>query len=1143
MGRNSLHLEGFFFCLLLLLTPLNSMVALGDNVSATSYSHTINAQSTWSEIKVVPNAFDSINATASYIEANRCDGGSATCTSGESYIEVDFTVQFSPNSTRADVRWAMNAPENLPADASGFIHLYNQTSAAWDLKDSDTTISSSAQVTEIDVGTHGLDGSNNIELRLSVRHNGTTFPADELAMYFYGVYDVREDIVDADGDGVLDDDDACPNGDTGWTSTPATDYDGDGCRDATEDNDDDNDAIQDGNDDCGTGDLGWLSNSGTDNDGDGCQDLSEDEDDDNDGYNDTAETLCNSDPLDALSLPTDDLDGDMICDANDDDIDGDGLHNTVETNDSSYIDSSATGTDPYDADSDDDGYCDGDTIPTNPSNVCSFSDDAFPTDGAAYLDTDDDGLPDELWGTSTTGLVEDLDDDNDDWTDVEEADCGNTNSKDNASFPVDGDNDGICDLQDNLTLNFEQNGTSFSSFETYVGHVDFELTPNLTGMEATSWEFDGPLPSDFQFDEGTISGAVSTDIEQFAIVVWANNSETGINLNTTVAVTYLGNYDSDALPDGPSSNGLAVDDDDDNDNILDVDDACPRGEVGLSAENDTDGDGCRDIFVFNLAEITGQTNLTFFENATSPLPDACVLSGDQFEILTCTNASSLGRSSDITINAEELCNRILALELQDNEMEEWYDICPNTTGADVKTERQNPLDAMELGLDFQFTVGVDVDKNGRLSVFGNASPVVALNFNLQDQLPEGIVLLPEGGILDGAAMQLGNNTRVEVLIEIKNFPQSNRTQVVEFDIVDLAPVFENEATITKRYGEIVLDDYQTQGGEVTAWSVLTGNDDLTNLGLNFEPEEGVIRGSLSSDGGTAVIAVQGSNSGGVGTYTLVLSIPPAEKSESVPWPMYGTVLVVLLALLVLGVTMMKSNKSEEPLISAGRDVVIAYGENSKAFGRQQISEDNLGKEFAQWALEQLSTETSQSTSQPPQHLQRWMDGLTGSDTLDVNLGFAPGYPNTWKNYHKKAKHATFQFMRELVDAYGGTFTSNVGGFTTDDEEKMMLVEPSLKFESKVSINDGKGHPISDALPRLNQAIASFCENLYQHSVIVSIGPYKTEFCNPNGEQKMNEIGSVLAKWMETGQKFQTPLFPDELLADFHRLHPDMKRND
>ena len=39
--------------------------------------------------------------------------------------------------------------------------------------------------------------------------------------------------------------------------------------------------------------------------------------------------------------------------------------------------------------------------------------DAFPDDASAYLDTDSDGLPDELFGNSTTGLVEDFDDDGD----------------------------------------------------------------------------------------------------------------------------------------------------------------------------------------------------------------------------------------------------------------------------------------------------------------------------------------------------------------------------------------------------------------------------------------------------------------------------------------------------------------------------------------------------------------------------------------------------------------------------------------------------------------------------------------------------------------------------------------------------------
>jgi hypothetical protein len=60
----------------------------------------------------------------------------------------------------------------------------------------------------------------------------------------------------------------------------------------------------------------------------------------------------------------------------------------------------------YSSDLDNDGYI----------NI----DDDFPLDGAAYLDTDGDGMPDELYGNSTTGLIEDQDDDNDGVPDVDD---------------------------------------------------------------------------------------------------------------------------------------------------------------------------------------------------------------------------------------------------------------------------------------------------------------------------------------------------------------------------------------------------------------------------------------------------------------------------------------------------------------------------------------------------------------------------------------------------------------------------------------------------------------------------------------------------------------------------------------------------
>ena len=189
----------------------------------------------------------------------------------------------------------------------------------------------------------------------------------------------------------------------------------------------------------------------------------------------------------------------------------------------------------------------------------------------------------------------------------------------------------------------------------------------------------------------------------------------------------------------------------------------------------------------------------------------------------------------------------------------------------------------------------------------------------------------------------------------------------------------------------------------------------------------------------------------------------------------------------------------------------------------------MKEEFAQWALDQLSAPTPQSTSRPSAQLQHWIEGLTVDDSLEVKIGFAPGYPRDWPNYLERAKQVTFEFMSKLL-VYGGTFTPNVGGFVTDDKEKWMLVEPSLAFVSRVPFKK-----ISKELPNINKAIASFCKQLYQHSVIVSIGPYKARFCNPNGEDAMNEIDEKLGEYLKSGQKLQTPLPPKEILEEFEKL--------
>ena len=179
------------------------------------------------------------------------------------------------------------------------------------------------------------------------------------------------------------------------------------------------------------------------NDYDSAGALVEDTDDDGDSFSDVREIECGTDPLDASSVVTD-LDGDSICDELDDDIDGDGLLNDEETNTGNFDNEFDSLTDSANPDTDGDGVCDGPATPD--AGICVAGPDAFPDDPAASLDTDGDGMPDELNGESTTGLIEDEDDDNDIIDDVTELMCG-TDPKVVNALP-DNDGDGICDALD-----------------------------------------------------------------------------------------------------------------------------------------------------------------------------------------------------------------------------------------------------------------------------------------------------------------------------------------------------------------------------------------------------------------------------------------------------------------------------------------------------------------------------------------------------------------------------------------------------------------------------------------------------------------------------------------------------------------------
>ena len=220
---------------------------------------------------------------------------------------------------------------------------------------------------------------------------------------------LSEVVVDADGDGVEDEIDRCPNGvgdAQSWTSKTSTDHDGDGCRDRDEDDDDDDDGIIDTMDGC-LSENGWTSNMLDDHDGDGCRDASEDEDDDNDGRRDV-EDACPQGSLGWTSLRAVDWDLDGCKDEGEDlDDDDDTVldeNDACPKGESAWVQNNATDWDhdgcldvTEDEDDDNDGVNDADLNGTMldlcPQSTLGATVDEFGC-AADQRDSDSDGVVD-----------------------------------------------------------------------------------------------------------------------------------------------------------------------------------------------------------------------------------------------------------------------------------------------------------------------------------------------------------------------------------------------------------------------------------------------------------------------------------------------------------------------------------------------------------------------------------------------------------------------------------------------------------------------------------------------------------------------------------------------------------------------------
>ena len=587
-------------------------------------------------------------------------------------------------------------------------------------------------------------------------------------------------LFDTDGDGASDfrdpdsDNDGIPDTvEGGGSPNQPVDTDGDGAPDFRE-TDSDGDSIPD------SAEAGGSPANPVDTDGDGTPDF-QDLDSDNDGTQDGVAAPTNPTPPPVTGPDTD---GDGIPNQIDLDDDNDGIPDTVEgavdanndgVLDPSSVDTDGDGTpDAFDLDSDNDGILDNEesrldlqlvqqldqvvngaidiAVPVGANGLADIIETA-PDSGVinfSIVDTDNDGTPD----------FQDIDSDNDGINDLVEAGGGDLDNDGRIDNFVDSDGKGVDDFVQNNAL---------PVFDTDAdGLADFRDTDSDNDTLPDSVEA-GPTPNQPVDTDG--DGAPDFREQDSDGDTLPDNVEAGPNPSQPVDSDQDGmpdfqdiDSDADSIPDnleqpvvpiGPVSNdsdndGIdnAVDIDDDNDGILDVNEGSGDSDgdgIANQFDLDSDNDGLFDIQEASLSLSHSLTldadgngivdGNNFGPNGFADAIEDAPESGIPVFVLADADGDGVSDFLDIDSDNDSIFD-VLENGHTDANVDGRFDatgplspegVLPGTGGAFLDTDGDSIPDFRDIDsdndslADVQESLGVDADGDGRIDGFTDAN--------------------------------------------------------------------------------------------------------------------------------------------------------------------------------------------------------------------------------------------------------------------------------------------------------------------------------------------------------------------------------------------------------------------------------------